>query len=89
MSVRDITADTVLGALHAGDRTRLDLADRLGVLSTSRWLSDALAELGVTEDGQGHLRSARCSTCRLKFWDAFDLEQGDNVCSCHDDFEEN
>lgn len=55
MSVRDITADTVLKAIAAGASTRGDLAQWFGVLSSSHFLTDALNELGAVEDENGRL----------------------------------
>ncbi|GGN39134.1 hypothetical protein FHR83_006786 [Actinoplanes campanulatus] len=90
MSARDITADTVLAAIAAGASTRTDLAARFQVLSTSRFLTDALAELGVVEDAHGRLSAPAlpCPTCGLRPWDAPDLTPGEFVCTCNDTFEE-
>lgn len=45
MSHHDVTADRVFALLHGGCRTRADLAAELGVLSSSRWLDDAIVDL--------------------------------------------
>jgi hypothetical protein len=88
VSVRDITADTVLAAIATGASTRDDLAQRFEVLSSSRFLTDALRDLGAVEDERGHLsapipRIRHCRTCGLKPWDAPDLEPGEFVCTCN------
>lgn len=93
MSVRDITATTVLAALRRGASTRDELAAGLQVLSSSRWLTDALTELGVVKDEHGRLsapipRIKPCRACGLKPWDAPGLEPGEFVCTCNVPFEE-
>jgi hypothetical protein len=62
VSVRDITVDTVLAAIADGASTRDDLAQRFGVLSASRSLTDALRELGAVEDECGRLTGPRLFT---------------------------
>ena len=57
MSVQQITADTVLAAIRSGAHTRADIAEQFGALSTSRYITDALADLAgrglvVDEDGR-------------------------------------
>jgi hypothetical protein len=95
VSVRDITVDTVLAAIAAGCSTRADLAQRFGVLTSSKWLTDALHELGAVEDENGRLTSpgvqptfGTCPGCGLKQWDASDLQPGEDVCVCNDPFGE-
>jgi hypothetical protein len=91
VSVRDITADTVLAAIAAGASTRDDLAARFRVLSTSHVLTDALRELGAVEDEHGRLAAPRfepCPVCKLKAWDAPDLQPGEFVCTCHNPINE-
>lgn len=90
MSVRDITADTVLAAIAAGVSTRDDLAARFEVLSSSRWLTDALTELGLVEDQYGRLSAPvlqlrACRTCGLRPFDAPDLMPGEFVCTCNEE----
>jgi hypothetical protein len=93
VSVRDITADAVFAAIAAGCSTCDDLAARFQVLSSSRFLTDALREFGVVEDERGHLsapipRIRPCRTCGLKPWDAPDLEPGEFVCTCNTPIDE-
>lgn len=96
MSVRDITADTVLAAIADGCSTRDDLAQRFGVLSSSKWLTDALNELGAVEDEHGRLTAEGqqlaidvCPGCGHERSTADDQRHGDNVCpTCPPAFEE-
>jgi hypothetical protein len=93
VSVRDITADSVLAAIAAGASTRDDLARYFEVLSSSRWLSDALNELGVVVAENGRLsapvpRIKPCRVCGLKPFDAPDLQPSEFVCTCNDLFDE-
>lgn len=102
MTVHDIPDSRTLALLHAGCRTRLDLAAELGVLSSSRFLDESIVRLQkaglvtVTADGepaptyeQPALDTDQpCPTCRLKRWDAADVQPGDLVCTCNDPFDE-
>ncbi len=45
MTGHDIPDNRTLALLRAGCRTRLDLAEKLGVLSTSRFLDESIARL--------------------------------------------
>ncbi len=102
MGFRDISAATVLAALRAGACTLGDLAQRFEVLSSSRFLADALTELGRAgmvlqyDDGRLVPNAARhtiyevpqCQACGLKPFDAPDLQPGEFVCTCNTPFEE-
>lgn len=95
MSVRDITADTVLAAIAAGASTRDDLAQRFQVLSSSRFLTDALTELGAVEDENGRLTADGVQLtidtrphAPLCFDSAAFGHDVECECWCHDETEE-
>jgi hypothetical protein len=85
----------VFAAIAAGAVTRDDLAQRFGVLSSSKWLTDALNELGAVVDEHGRLSAPgqqlalNTGPHALLCFDS--TEFGHDVeceCWCHDETEE-